>query len=132
MKINEKIRSLREEHDFSQEYMAEKMAISTNTYGKLERGETRLTIDKLEKIASILGMDLIDLIQEEDKNIAYQINNNSSAINAVTITGGVEELRSMLNENEKLQIIISHKQEIIDKQKQEISLLKEMLELLKK
>lgn len=48
MNINEKIRKIREVKEWSQEQMAEKMNMSLNCYAKIERGETKLYLDKLE------------------------------------------------------------------------------------
>ena len=62
MSLNQKIRTLREQHLLSQEEMAEKMQMSLNGYAKIERGETKLRLDKLEKIAQIFSMDVVDLI----------------------------------------------------------------------
>lgn len=121
MKVNEKIRILREDHSYSQEDMAEKMFISPNTYGKIERGETRLTLEKLEKIAAIFNISVVDLMKDEEKNIAYQINNNSSGINAVTISSDLAELQRILADNEKFKLIIEHKEEIIKFQNELIS-----------
>lgn len=39
MSLNQKIRTLREQHLLSQEEMAEKMQMSLNGYAKIERGE---------------------------------------------------------------------------------------------
>ena len=41
MKINEKIRQLRKQHQLSQENMADKLGMSVTGYGKIERGEVR-------------------------------------------------------------------------------------------
>ena len=38
MSVNEKIRAIREVNQWSQEEMAEKMQMSTNTYARFERG----------------------------------------------------------------------------------------------
>jgi DNA-binding XRE family transcriptional regulator len=54
MKINEKIRTLRELKNLTQENMAQALDISPTAYGNLERGETPLTYDKLEQIATVL------------------------------------------------------------------------------
>lgn len=126
-KINEKIRILREERFLSQEQMAEKMQLSPNSYGKLERGETKLTFEKLEKIANIFDLDIVELINTGEKT-SYQVMHYGTGTNAFNITSEAQEL---VAENEKLQLIIAHKNEILEKQQQEIHLLKEMLELLK-
>lgn len=62
MKINEKIRLLREERHWSQEEMANKLQMSTNGYAKLERGESRLYIPKLEQIADVFDVDVLELM----------------------------------------------------------------------
>ncbi|OOS00428.1 hypothetical protein B0186_06185 [Canicola haemoglobinophilus] len=128
-KINERIRVLREEHLFSQEQMAEKMHLSPNSYGKLERGETKLTLDKLEQIANIFDMDIVELINSGDRNISYQVNHYVSGVNAVNIGSELKEFKDFIFENEKLQLIIAHKDETIEHQKQEIALLRQMLEM---
>lgn len=126
MKINEKIRSLREDRALSQEEVAERMSISPNTYGKIERGETKLTLAKLEQIADIFDIDIVELISNEDKT-SYQVTHYGTGTNAFNIGNEV-----LIAENEKLKLILVHKDEIIERQKQEILLLKEMLEFLKK
>lgn len=55
MKIHDTIRLLRKHKEYSQEYMAEKLNIDTVTYGRVENGKTKLTIERLEEIAEILG-----------------------------------------------------------------------------
>lgn len=128
MKITEKIRALREDRALSQEEMADKMSIAPNTYGKIERGETKLTLAKLEQIAEIFDIDVVELINNEDK-ISYQITHNGTGTNAFNIGNEAKEL---IAENEKLQIIIRHKDEMLEKQQQEIELLRDMIAILKK
>jgi transcriptional regulator with XRE-family HTH domain len=61
-----KIRQLRELKGFSQEYMAQKMAMSQRAFSKLERQETRLDWNRITEIASIFEMNPIDLITFDD------------------------------------------------------------------
>ena len=53
MSVNEKIRKIREAKDWSQEQMAEKLDMSLNGYAKIERGESKIYLDKLEQIAQV-------------------------------------------------------------------------------
>lgn len=48
MKINEKIKHLREGKHWSQEEMAQKLNMSKNGYAKIERGETSASLGRLE------------------------------------------------------------------------------------
>ncbi len=47
---------------YSQEYMAEKLGIVQKTYCKLEKGRTKLSIERLEEIALILEKDICTLL----------------------------------------------------------------------
>lgn len=105
MNINEKIRKLRETKAWSQEQMAEKLNMSLNGYAKIERGETKLYLDKLEQIAQILDIDIVELIQSGEKNICFQIESPLGSVYQ-----GVGE-PSLLIEIERLKLSLSHTQE---------------------
>ncbi|UOE46971.1 helix-turn-helix domain-containing protein [Mucilaginibacter sp. SMC90] len=60
--ITDNIRKLRENSNYSQEYMAGKLCISQNTYSKLELGYTALTLERLILIAGILNTDILSLV----------------------------------------------------------------------
>lgn len=124
MKTHEKIRLMREQNHLSQEEVAEKMHMSPSGYAKIERGETKLYLDKLEKIAQIFNVDIVDLINN-DKNICVLINENSQSS-----SNYYHSDNAIATENEKLKLTISFQEEIIAKQKNEIELLKKMNTLL--
>lgn len=60
--ITDNIRTLRENRNYSQEYMAGRLFISQNTYSKLELGYTGLTLERLILIAGVLNADIISLV----------------------------------------------------------------------
>lgn len=127
MQLNEKVRTLRELNDFSQEEMAAKLGMSTNGYAKIERGVRRLDIPKLNEIAAVLGMDLVELINfdtekalnlihENKQSIIYhyQINKDSSQHTYF----GTNELE---HEIEKLKLTIAHQQTLLEEKQREIN-----------
>lgn len=63
--ISKKIEKIRKLKGFSQEYMAAKLSISQNSYSKIERGETKVTMVKLIEICEALEVD-VNLIQNFD------------------------------------------------------------------
>lgn len=69
--VGSKIRKLRNQKEYSQEYMAQKLNISPATLSKWERGETNLTINQLEKVAEVLEVEVVELM---DSSVG-QINN---------------------------------------------------------
>lgn len=62
MKTNEKIRQLRESRQWTQEEMAERLSMSKNGYAKIERGDTRSNLGRLEQIAEVFGIDIMELL----------------------------------------------------------------------
>lgn len=130
MSVNEKIRTIRETRNWSQEDMAEKMNMSKNGYAKIERGETKLNLHKLEQIANIFNIDVLELIKNDDKNVLFFMNDHNT-----NYYGSNENLTS---EIDLLKLTISHKDEllkqrdlVIEQKDSEISALKEIIFLLK-
>lgn len=130
MSVNEKIRAIRETRNWSQEDMAEKMNMSKNGYAKIERGETKLNLHKLEQIANIFNIDVLELIKNDDKNVLFFMNDHNT-----NYYGSNENLTS---EIDLLKLTISHKDEllkqrdlVIEQKDSEISALKEIISLLK-
>jgi transcriptional regulator with XRE-family HTH domain len=56
-KINEKIRLLRLEKNYSQEYVAAQLELSQSYYGRIENGKRTISVDCLMKILSVLDVD---------------------------------------------------------------------------
>lgn len=115
MKTNEKIRKIRESKKWSQEEIASKLKISAGGYAKIERGETALTLTRLQQIADIFEMDILDLIQREDKQFIYQFNNEGETNNYNVY---MDRTKDNSHELEKLHLVIQHKDEIIEQYKQ--------------
>lgn len=60
-KLGQKIRIERQKRKMSQEKLAELADLNRNFVGMIERGETNLTVKKLENIANVFNMDIMDL-----------------------------------------------------------------------
>ena len=56
--LGEAIRNRRKELAITQPHLAELAKISTNTLYKLERGQANPSLDILEKIIDVLGMEI--------------------------------------------------------------------------
>lgn len=132
MSVNEKIRKIREAKDWSQEQMAEKLNMSLSGYAKIERGESKIYLDKLEQIAQVFDIDIIELMQSDGKNICFQI---ESPLGSVYQGGGETQ---MLIEIERLKLALSHANEkenllnrLLEQKDNEIIALKGLLRLSK-
>jgi transcriptional regulator with XRE-family HTH domain len=65
--IYDNIRTMRILKNISQEFMAEEMKVSQSSYGKLERGATKVTWEKLVKIAKIFQCGEFDIVHFKEK-----------------------------------------------------------------
>lgn len=59
--LGQKIKKLRQISGMSQETLAEKLNIATNTLSNIERGNAFMTSNTLEKISVIFGVDYSEL-----------------------------------------------------------------------
>jgi transcriptional regulator with XRE-family HTH domain len=64
-----KLKQLRELKNYTQEYVATQLGLTTRAYSKIESGETQLTINRLNEIATILGVDPIEALGFDHQNI---------------------------------------------------------------
>lgn len=62
--LGDTIRKYRESRNFSQAEFSELCNISRAYYGRIERGEHSITIEKCQKIAEALNIRLADLFEE--------------------------------------------------------------------
>lgn len=61
-----KIRHIRRNREYSQEYMALLLDISQNAYSRLENGKTPITLDRLYQICIILQISPLALLHWEE------------------------------------------------------------------
>lgn len=112
MKINEKIRQLREQHQLSQENMADKLGMSVTGYAKIERGEVRSNLPRLEQISEVFDMDICELLSYGETEKVYFNNSATESTNSnnFLFAVGNDNLEKAI---QQLQLIISHKDELL-------------------
>ena len=64
-----KIKQIRELKNVTQEYIATQLGLSIRAYSKIETGETQLTINRLNEISKALGIDPIEVLRFDDKQV---------------------------------------------------------------
>lgn len=105
------LRTIRLLKKVSQEEMSEKLNISQSSYGKLERGATKMSMDRLDKIASILGVTSFDIVHFDpgsaSKLVAEKPSQASGSLQAYELEQKasqlekeVQKLRQQINERE--------------------------------
>ncbi len=59
------LRSVRLARGLSQEELAARAGLHRNYIGNVERNEKNISIDSIERIATVLGVDVVDLLKRE-------------------------------------------------------------------
>ncbi len=144
-KINDKLRILRNMNDLTQEVMAEKIDMSLNNYGDIERGDTKITTEKLEQIVQMFEMDLLEFLSLGEKGKVCLICDGHFYNSHVQNSYLGESINFHNSESEKdfiikeLQTNLQHKEEKITLLQEKIADLQKLLsqkdeyiELLKK
>jgi transcriptional regulator with XRE-family HTH domain len=129
MQIHEKLKVMRQCKGWTQEEFAEKLDWAVNSYAKIERGESDIKLDKLKKLAEIIGVDVQELIDVNDKtvfNFAENCVNSHLAHCTIHLTEA-----QCTHELEKSRLIIEQKDKEIAWLKEEVDQLKEIIDLMK-
>jgi transcriptional regulator with XRE-family HTH domain len=79
LRIGKKIKQLRELKNFSQDYMASQLKMSVPGYGRIERNEVDVSMERANQIANVLGISLTELISFDEKYIFNNYANNQNA-----------------------------------------------------
>jgi y4mF family transcriptional regulator len=74
--LGETIKKRRKELSITQPHLAELANVSTNTLYKLERGQGNPSLDVLNKLAEVLGMELTLKVKSERPKVMEPIQKN--------------------------------------------------------
>ena len=76
--IGRHIRAARKSHQLTQEQVAEKLKMSVAHYGRLERGEREINLDRLAQISLILAIPLERMVEGCTPEVNAIISENTS------------------------------------------------------
>jgi transcriptional regulator with XRE-family HTH domain len=111
-KIGNKLRQLRINKGYSQEYMAEILAVSQKTYSNMENDKTSISIEALKKIAEEYRVNILKLLSDEkimvqqnnflDLSSKQEIIYNHTTDELINqLKSRIEDLKKSLEEKEK-------------------------------
>ncbi len=64
--IGKNLKLLREANRFTQQQVADFLDLKRSTYSNYESGEREMPIDKLERVATLYGCELSDLLSDDE------------------------------------------------------------------
>jgi transcriptional regulator with XRE-family HTH domain len=85
MELTEKIKELRKKRDWSQEIVANKLNISLNSYGALERGETDIKLSRVEELARIFEVDISFFFINDSEKLSRRKGDMNRRLDDITI-----------------------------------------------
>lgn len=125
MKVGNKIKGLRIEKEFTTDFMAEQLKISEQTYRKYESDKNSPDLNTLEKIATTLNKNVIDLLPD---NIVFTNTDQKGGIAFAYQSTIHQQSEKLLEEKDKIiaekDIRLAEKEERIQELKQTILELK--------
>lgn len=122
LKLGKRLRELRIEKGFSQEYLAHELKMSQGNYCKLETDNHFPTAPILEKLASLYEVTPQELLTAEGQQNQYN-HESPHAINAYLVWQGPQKL---------VEDLITSKEKIIALQAKQIELLEGQLQDLRR
>ncbi len=90
--LGTKIKKVRELKNLTQEHVAEQVGMTTSGYSRIERGEVRVSIERLEQIARAIDVHPNDLTNF-DQNVFFT---NGGTTNEYSIRADKELLQQMI------------------------------------
>ena len=96
------MRILRESKDYSQEYVADYLNINQKTYSNLEAGKSKLTIDRIQKLAELYHVQPEYFLSEELPVINYNTGPNSHGGNFETYNNNIGQLEFVKSVYDKI------------------------------
>lgn len=120
----ENIKKFRELRNLSREQVAAELDMSLSGYSKIERGETELSLGKLNKIASVLGVDVAQILSFDASQV-FNISNNEN------VNAGVKTQNVYYGEGEVLFKYTKLLEEEVARLREQVSVMKEEIRGLK-
>ena len=133
MSVHENIRAARRTKGLTQEEVAEKLDMSVNGYGDIERGLCDIKLTRLQQIAELFDVELAEFFEDGSKNtLNLMVMHSTGTLHHHCVINSMSpEFSELKIELEKQRLICSHQHREIELQNQEINYLKELNQMLK-
>lgn len=118
--LGQNIKKHRELKGYSQEYMAHELDITQASYAKMENNNTKITVERLLKIAQLLETDITELLEMKKQTIYNQEFNDSSQ--------NYQEIQNLHQENKEAMAKLIESYEVrLQEKDEQIGFLKTLL-----
>lgn len=111
--IGQKIKQLRKDQDITQDYMAEKLNITRQKYGRIENGQSNITYKTIEDVSKILGVNIKDITSatSEKQTLQHLFRESENELVENDAIEKIDEILKYFNAHEKLYFQMKEKSE---------------------
>ena len=111
--IGQKIKQLRKDQDITQDYMADKLNITRQKYGRIENGQSNITYKTIEDVSKILGVNIKEItnVSQEKATLKHLFSENINEVVSNDSIEKIDEILKYFNAHEKLYFQMKEKNE---------------------
>jgi transcriptional regulator with XRE-family HTH domain len=120
LSVVQRVKKVRVEKNFTQDYLAKKLGLSQKAYSKIENSESKLNVDTLIKISEILDTPITNFLDESSRPIVNDYSNRTGGDNIIYKNIYNEKTEDLYNQ------LLKAKDDIINAKQSEIDLLKKL------
>jgi transcriptional regulator with XRE-family HTH domain len=116
--IYDRLKKVRLEKNFSQDYLAKKLGLSQKAYSKIENNETKLNVDVLQRLSEILEVPIEVFFKSENQPILNDFSSRNGGDNVIYKTETNDKTDELYSK------LLQSKDDIISAKMSEIETLK--------
>ena len=120
--IYDRLKKVRLEKNYSQDYLAKKLGITQKAYSKIENNETKLNVDVLQRLTEILEVPIESFFRTNNQPSLNDFNTRNGGDNVIYKTGNNEKTDELYNK------LLQLKDDVINAKTSEIETLKLVIE----
>ena len=120
LSVVQRVKKVRVEKNFTQDYLAKKLGLSQKAYSKIENSESKLNVDTLIKISEILDTPITNFLDESSRPIVNDYSNRTGGDNIIYKNIYNEKTEDLYNQ------LLKAKDDIINAKQSEIDVLKKI------
>jgi transcriptional regulator with XRE-family HTH domain len=122
--VADRLKQIRLQKNYTQDYMASKIGVTQKAYSKIENNESRLNVETLLVLSEALETPITDFFQNKDKPVLNDFSSSRKGDNVI-YKNEIDK-----NSSDLLEQLLAAKDEIIRSKEEEIKTLKLVLEKL--
>ncbi len=129
--LHKNLRALRKFRGLKQKAMADRLKLSDHAYANIETGKTDIQLSRLEEIAQILGVEVVDLFKSDQDSLLRSAVSSSHIASHNHAANYVHQINSLCTTLPSLEQELATIRGVLEEKNKENAYLKEMIKWMK-